>query len=116
MRSIANFVEYATVSSPYRKRPGNTPLSSRYSIAETESFRKILRKNKSLQTVHRRIVAVVSPLLRRELHFRPNIKRLKGELSDFYRHRVGDYRLFSTIDVAERHPCGPSVFLNESGY
>ena len=38
---------------------------------------------------------------RREPHFGPNIKRLKGELSDFYRYRVGDHRLFYTIDEQE---------------
>ena len=27
-----------------------------------------------------------------------NIKRLQGEFSDFYRYRLGDYRLFYTID------------------
>ena len=76
-------------------------MSSSYTIAETESFRKTLRKNKSLQSLHRRIVEVVYPLLRREPHFGPDIKRLKGELSDFYRYRVGDYRLFYTIDEQE---------------
>ena len=30
--------------------------------------------------------------------FGPNIKRLKGELSSIYRYRIGDYRLFFTID------------------
>lgn len=45
-----------------------------------------------------RVVEVVYPLLRREPHFGLNIKRLKGELSDFYRYRVGDYRLFYTIE------------------
>ena len=34
-------------------------------------------------------------------HFGPNTKRLKGELSDFYRYRVGEYRLFYTIDEQE---------------
>ena len=76
-------------------------MLSRYSIAETESFRKTLRKNKTFRTVHRRFIEVVYPLLRREPHFGPNIKRLKGELSDFYRYRIGDYRLFYTIDEQE---------------
>lgn len=44
---------------------------------------------------------VVYPTLRREPRFGPNIKRLKGELSDFYRYRVGDYRLFYTIEEAD---------------
>jgi mRNA interferase RelE/StbE len=76
-------------------------LSNRYKIAETESFQKLLRKNKSLTGVYRRIVDVVYPMLRREPHFGPNIKRLKGDFSDFYRYRVGDYRLFYTIEENE---------------
>ena len=73
-------------------------MSSSYSIAETESFRKAIRKNKAFEALYRKIRDVVYPVLRREPHFGPNIKRLKGEFSDFYRYRVGEYRLFYTID------------------
>jgi mRNA interferase RelE/StbE len=73
-------------------------LSDKYQIAETETFHKTLKKNKSLQTVYRRVVEIVYPMLRREPHFGPNIKRLRGELSDFYRYRIGDDRLFYTIE------------------
>jgi mRNA interferase RelE/StbE len=76
-------------------------LSSEYSIAETDAFQRTLRKSKSLQTVYRRVVEVVYPMLRRETHFGPNIKRLKGEFSDFYRYRIGDYRLFYKIEEAD---------------
>lgn len=76
-------------------------MSNRYKIAETESFQKLLRRNKSLAGVYRRIVDVVYPMLRRQPHFGPNIKRLKGEFSEFYRYRVGDYRLFYTIEEDE---------------
>lgn len=76
-------------------------MSSRYKIAETDGFQRTLKKNKSLNKVYRRVVEVVYPILRREPHFGPNIKRLKGELSDFYRYRVGDYRLFYTIEEDE---------------
>lgn len=76
-------------------------MSDRYRIAETEEFQRVLRKNKSLESVYRRVVEIVYPRLRREPHFGPNIKRLKGELSSFYRYRVGDYRLFYTIDENE---------------
>lgn len=47
------------------------------------------------------MVEVVYPMLRREPHFGPNIKRLKGEFSDFYRYRIGDYRLFYTIEETD---------------
>lgn len=73
-------------------------MSSNYEIAETESFRKLLRKNKSLAGVYRRMVDVVYPMLRRKPHFGPNIKRLKGEFDQFYRYQGGDYRLFYSIE------------------
>lgn len=77
-------------------------MSSReYSIAETDGFQKTFRKNPGLSSLYKKIRTVVYPTLRREPHFGPNIKRLKGELSDFYRYRIGDYRLFYTIDETD---------------
>lgn len=76
----------------------STGSSSNYTVAETESFRRSLRKNNALSRLYPRIRDTVYPLLRREPHFGPNIKRLRGEFSDFYRYRLGDYRLFYTID------------------
>ena len=76
-------------------------MSSSYAVAETESFRRSLRKNKAIARLYPRIRDVVYPLLRREPHFGPNIKRLQGEFSEFYRYRLGDYRLFYTIDEEE---------------
>jgi len=34
--------------------------------------------------------------------FGPNIKRLKGKLSSIYRFRIGNYRLFYTIDSEKK--------------
>ena len=78
-----------------------TSVPNSYTIAETESFQKTLAKNKSLASVYRKIRDVVYPTLRREPHFGPNIKRLKGDFTDFYRYRVGDYRLFYTVNEKE---------------
>ncbi len=79
-------------------RANGIRLSSRYGIAETDTFRKAIRKNKALDAVYGKVRDVVYPVLRREPHFGPNIKRLKAEFSDFYRYRVGEYRLFYTIN------------------
>jgi mRNA interferase RelE/StbE len=76
-------------------------LSDKYRIAETRSFRKTLEKHKDLGRLYERIVEIVYPTLRREPHFGPNIKRLKGEFSEFYRYRIGDYRLFYTVEESE---------------
>ena len=78
-----------------------TNVSSSYTIAETPSFQKTITKNKTLAALYRKIHDVVYPALRREPHFGPNIKRLKGEFSDFYRYRIGDYRLFYTTNEQE---------------
>lgn len=51
--------------------------------------------------MYERIVEIVYPTLRREPHFGPNIKRLKGEFREFYRYRIGDYRLFYTVEESE---------------
>ena len=44
----------------------------------------------------------VYPQLRRNPHYGPNIKKLKGELSDFLRYRVGNLRIFYTVDEEEK--------------
>lgn len=40
-------------------------------------------------------------MLRENPFFGPNIKRLKGEFADVYRYRIGDYRLFYTVEQSK---------------
>ena len=75
---------------------------SSYQIAETKSFRKGLEKDRELWKLYGKLTDYVYPLLRESPSYGPNRKRLSGEFSDFYRFRVGDYRLFYTIDETER--------------
>ena len=75
---------------------------SSYQIAETKSFRKSMEKNRELRKLYGKLTDYVYPLLRESPSYGPNRKRLTGEFSDFYRFRVGDYRLFYTIDETER--------------
>jgi len=72
-------------------------LSDKYIIAETEQFVKKIEEKK-YNKLYRKITEYVYPLLRKNPHFGPNIKRLKGDLSEFYRYRLGNYRLFYKID------------------
>ena len=44
----------------------------------------------------------VYPRLRSNPYFGPNIRRLQGELKSIFRYRMGDYRLFYTIDPDNR--------------
>ena len=65
-----------------------------YKIAETDTFFKKIRSTK-YASLYKKITDYVYPLLRLNPFFGPNIKKLKGELKDIYRYRIGDYRLFT---------------------
>jgi len=69
----------------------------RFKIAETDSFKKKIKKDE-YKRLNKKIEEYIYPLLRRNPFFGPNIKRLKGNYSELYRFRIGDYRLFYTID------------------
>ena len=75
-------------------------MSSDFRIAETLTFQKKI-KSKLYVRYYARIKERIYPSLRNNPFFGVNIRRLKGELSSMYRIRVGDYRLFYTIDTDE---------------
>lgn len=68
-----------------------------FKIAETDSFVKKIKKSE-FKRLYKKIVTYVYPMLKRNPYFGPNIKRLKGNFSDYYRYRIGDYRLFYKIE------------------
>lgn len=68
-----------------------------FKIAETDSFSKKITRAE-YKKLYIKINSYVYPILKRNPYFGPNIKRLKGELSDYYRYRIGDYRLFYKIE------------------
>ena len=71
-----------------------------FKIAETESFTKKITKSEFKQ-IYKKIYDYVYPILQQNPFFGPNIKRLKGKYSDYYRYRIGDYRLFYKINNDE---------------
>jgi mRNA interferase RelE/StbE len=73
-------------------------LSADFLIAETESFQKLIKKSQ-FQSLRLKIVDYIYPQLRQNPFFGSNIKKLKGNLSHFYRYRIGSHRLFYTIDT-----------------
>ena len=68
----------------------------KYQIAETRTFQKEIEKSQ-YKNIYKKIVDYVYPILRSNPFFGPNIKRLKGDYSDFYWFRVGQYRIFYKI-------------------
>jgi len=75
--------------------------SNDFQIAETATYREKV-ESKTFVRFSGRIRDNIYPRLRTSLYVGPNIKRLKGNLSAIYRYRMGDYRLFCTIDSTEK--------------
>ena len=75
--------------------------SNDFQIAETETYREKV-ESKTFMRFSDRIRDNIYPRLRTNPYFGPNIKRLKGELSSIFRYRMGDYRLFYTIDSSKK--------------
>lgn len=69
---------------------------SDFLIAEANSFIKI--KNEIDKKQYDKIVNVVYPQLKRNPFFGTNIKKLKGEFEEYYRYRIGNYRLFYLVE------------------
>lgn len=80
-------------------RRGDTALPNEYRIAETETFQKQIT-NPEFHKIYIKIRSYVYPLLKRNPFHGNNIKKLKGDFAGVYRYRIGDYRLFYTIDTA----------------
>lgn len=69
-----------------------------YRIAETNTFINQIEKG-SFQKIYNKILNYVDPQLRTNPFYGPNIKKLKGDYSTIYRYRIGDYRLFYTVEM-----------------
>ena len=75
--------------------------SNDFQIAETATYREKV-ESKTFVRFSDRIRDNIYPRLRTNPYVGPNIKRLKGNLSAIYRYRMGDYRIFYTIDSTEK--------------
>lgn len=83
----------------------STKLSADFKIAETENFQKKIEK-RDYKSTYYKIVNYVYPQLKKNPFFGPNIKKLKGEYFRIYRYRIGNFRLFYTIEEKK-----PIVFV-----
>ena len=79
-----------------------TALSEEFRIAETATFRKGL-KTQGYQRYYKKLTENVYPRLKENPYYGPNIKRLKGDLKSVFRYRIGDYRLFYTVDPEKEY-------------
>ncbi len=71
-------------------------MSANFVIVETDYFKNKIKKE-PFKSIYDKITTSVYPQLRLNPFWEPNIKKLKGEYSDFYRYRIGPIRLFYAI-------------------
>ncbi len=67
-----------------------------FQIAETKEFQKTIKKLDA--KIYIKIKNIVYPQLRKNPFYGTNIKKLKGNYENVYRYRIGNYRLFYTIN------------------
>lgn len=79
----------------------DTALSGDFVIAETHHFQKKAGRF-AAKGIYRKISTFVYPQLRANPFFGPNIKKLKGYFSELYRYRIGDYRMFYSVDTQRK--------------
>jgi len=75
-----------------------------YNLFETDeyikSINKLQKRDKAL--VHSKLRDYVYPQIKSEPHFGINIKKLKGYTPNTWRYRIGNFRVFYTIDEDDK--------------
>ena len=76
--------------------------SSEYRIFETDEFISKLQKlpSRSERAIRAKLTTYVYPQLRVQPFDGTNIRKLRGFSADAWRYRIGDFRLFYTVDEA----------------
>lgn len=72
-------------------------MSTEFKIAETDVLINKIEKSE-FKTIYNKIINFVYPQLRQNPFYGPNIKKLKGDFTGVYRYRIGQYRLFYSIE------------------
>ncbi|HNR30322.1 MAG TPA: type II toxin-antitoxin system RelE/ParE family toxin [Candidatus Hydrogenedentes bacterium] len=78
--------------------------SFEFRIFETDEFRRRLERlsKAASEFLQRKLRRYVYPQLRENPFLGPNIKKLKGYAPDTWRYRIGDFRIFFTVDRTKR--------------
>jgi mRNA interferase RelE/StbE len=76
--------------------------SSEFRMFETDEFRKSLARLRPPRFLRSKLELYVYPQLKRGPYFGPNIRKLQGYDPKTWRYRIGPYRVFYSVDEAER--------------
>jgi len=77
---------------------------SDYRLFETDEFQQQLTiiASRPRERIARKLIVYVYPQLRSTPYFGPNIKKLHGFAPTVWRYRIGNYRVFYSVDDGER--------------
>ncbi len=92
---------------------------SAYKIFETQNFQKELVKFTSLreqQLITKKLSAQVYPQLKKEPHYGNHIKKLRAYDPESWRYRIGNFRLFYSIDEKAKVVVISSLRLRKEAY
>ena len=91
---------------------------SEFRIFETAEFLARLKRIEPVRRefLERKLREYVYPRLRQEPCYGPQIKKLRGYSPDTWRYRIGDYRLFCSVDSKERIVYGLTLGDRKDAY
>ncbi len=90
-----------------------------YKIFETRNFQKEFEKLTNLQEqqlISKKLSSQAYPQLRTEPHYGNHIKKLRAYDPETWRYRLGNFRLFYTIDEKEKVVAITSLRLRKEAY
>ena len=90
-------------------------MSVDFLIAETESFQKDKQKEEFKKIVEK-LEKRIYPELKKNPFYGKHIRKLKGEFEGIYRYRIGDYRVFYTIDKGKVIIFMTNIFHRKDSY
>jgi len=79
-----------------------TVHSSEFRVFETDEFKKALARLGPPPFLPKKLESYIYPQLRKGPYFGPNIRKLQGYTPATWRYRTGPYRIFYSVDEAER--------------
>ena len=78
--------------------------SDEYQVFETDEFVSKLEAlpGRQARTIRGKLRSYVYPQIRAQPFYGANIRRLRGFATDVWRYRIGNYRVFYTVDEGDR--------------
>ena len=78
--------------------------TSEYRVFETDEFISKLEElpGRQARTIRGKLRSHVYPQIRTQPFYGANIRKLRGFAADVWRYRIGNYRIFYTVDEDDR--------------